>query len=177
AGSRCRRAAAIRAAAPAPWPRRSARWPPAARRPPATRPGAGAAAPNRSPPGRWPPRVRRRRQWSPGGNASARRRRRMAIGTPHTTLCGSTTTRAAARPRPGLSSGPMAGRGLFEHARVRRSWVDFHLGYQPAFDGLRGIGVTTFILYHCIIAFENTNQSWFLPGAYLWLELFFVQSG
>ena len=71
----------------------------------------------------------------------------------------------------------MAGRGLFEHARVRRSWVDFHLGYQPAFDGLRGIGVTTFILYHCIIAFENTNQSWFLPGAYLWLELFFVQSG
>ena len=55
--------------------------------------------------------------------------------------------------------------------------MDFHLGYQPAFDGLRGIGVTTFILYHCIIAFENTNQSWFLPGAYLWLELFFVQSG
>jgi peptidoglycan/LPS O-acetylase OafA/YrhL len=60
---------------------------------------------------------------------------------------------------------------------VREGWVDFRLGYQPAFDGLRGLGVTTFILYHCIIAFEGTNRSWFLPGAYLWLELFFVQSG
>jgi|SoiMethySBSTD1v2_1073268.scaffolds.fasta_scaffold20074_3 peptidoglycan/LPS O-acetylase OafA/YrhL len=71
----------------------------------------------------------------------------------------------------------MAGGALFEHDRVRRHWVDFRLGYQPSFDGLRGIGVTTFILYHCIIAFEHENQSWFLPGAYLWLELFFVQSG
>ena len=71
----------------------------------------------------------------------------------------------------------MAGGGLFRHARVREHWVDFRLGYQPAFDGLRGIGVTTFILYHGIITYEGTNRSWFLPGAYLWLELFFVQSG
>jgi peptidoglycan/LPS O-acetylase OafA/YrhL len=60
---------------------------------------------------------------------------------------------------------------------VREHWVDFRLGYQPAFDGLRGIGVTTFILYHGIITYESANRSWFLPGAYLWLELFFVQSG
>jgi peptidoglycan/LPS O-acetylase OafA/YrhL len=71
----------------------------------------------------------------------------------------------------------MAGGGLFRGAGVRDGWVDFRLGYQPAFDGLRGLGVTTFILYHGIVAFEGTNRSWFLPGAYLWLELFFVQSG
>jgi peptidoglycan/LPS O-acetylase OafA/YrhL len=71
----------------------------------------------------------------------------------------------------------MAGGGLFRGTGVRGDWVDFRLGYQPAFDGLRGLGVTTFILYHCIISFEGTNRSWFLPGAYLWLELFFVQSG
>ncbi len=71
----------------------------------------------------------------------------------------------------------MAGGSLFGGAGVRGGWVDFRLGYQPAFDGLRGLGVTTFILYHSIIAFEGTNRSWFLPGAYLWLELFFVQSG
>lgn len=71
----------------------------------------------------------------------------------------------------------MAGGGLFTGDRWRGGWVDFRLGYQPGFDGLRGLGVTTFVLYHCIISFEATNESWFLPGAYLWLELFFVQSG
>jgi peptidoglycan/LPS O-acetylase OafA/YrhL len=71
----------------------------------------------------------------------------------------------------------MAGGGLFRHARVRQHWVDFRLSYQPAFDGLRGIGVTTFILYHGVLNYESENRSWFLPGAFLWLELFFVQSG
>jgi peptidoglycan/LPS O-acetylase OafA/YrhL len=71
----------------------------------------------------------------------------------------------------------MPGGRAFTQDRVRRDWVDFRLGYQPAFDGLRGLGVMTFILYHGIISFEGTNRSWFLPGAYLWLELFFVQSG
>jgi peptidoglycan/LPS O-acetylase OafA/YrhL len=56
-------------------------------------------------------------------------------------------------------------------------WVDFRLGYQPAFDGLRGLGVTTFILYHGVASYEAALRSWLLPGAYLWLELFFVQSG
>ncbi len=71
----------------------------------------------------------------------------------------------------------MAGEGLFGGAGVRGGWVDFRLGYQPAFDGLRGLGVTTFILYHAVLSFEGTNESWFLPGAFLWLEMFFVQSG
>jgi len=72
----------------------------------------------------------------------------------------------------------MAGGSLFEHAAVRRGWVDFQLGYQPAFNGLRGIGVTTIVLYHCLFAFEDANQSWYvLPGAWMWLELFFTQSG
>jgi peptidoglycan/LPS O-acetylase OafA/YrhL len=71
----------------------------------------------------------------------------------------------------------MAGGSLLARARTRNDWVDFRLGYQPAFDGLRGLGVTTFVIYHAIISFEATNSSWFFPGAYLWLELFFVQSG
>jgi peptidoglycan/LPS O-acetylase OafA/YrhL len=71
----------------------------------------------------------------------------------------------------------MAGGGLFGRDPSRGGWVDFRLGYQPAFDGLRGLGVTSFVLYHCVISFEASNESWFLPGAYLWLELFFVQSG
>ncbi|HEX5365125.1 MAG TPA: acyltransferase [Acidimicrobiales bacterium] len=71
----------------------------------------------------------------------------------------------------------MAGGRLFDDAAARRGWVDFRLGYQPAFDGLRGVGVTSILLFHCVIAYENASQSWLLPGAYLWLEMFFVQSG
>lgn len=56
-------------------------------------------------------------------------------------------------------------------------WVDFRLGYQPAFDGLRGIGVSSFVVYHGIVLYEGTLSSRILPGAFLWLELFFVQSG
>ena len=59
----------------------------------------------------------------------------------------------------------------------QEGWVDFRLGYQPGFDGLRGLAVTSFILYHGVVAYEATFDSSFLPGAFLWLEFFFVQSG
>ena len=71
----------------------------------------------------------------------------------------------------------MAGGNVHRNGRVRGPWVDFRLGYQPAFDGLRGIGVTIIVLYHGAILYQGRTHPSFLPGAQMWLELFFVQSG
>src|SRR5690349_20672266 len=56
-------------------------------------------------------------------------------------------------------------------------WLDFRLGFQPAFDGLRGIAILSFMIFHGVVAYKSTVGSSFLPGAYLWRECFFVQSG
>jgi len=44
------------------------------------------------------------------------------------------------------------------------------LGYMPALDGIRGIGVVCMMLYH------GEWQKW-MPGGYLWLSTFFTLSG
>ena len=71
----------------------------------------------------------------------------------------------------------MAGGKVHRSGRLRGPWVDFRLGYQPAFDGLRGIGVTIIVLYHGAILYQGQTHPSLLPGAQMWLELFFVQSG
>lgn len=56
-------------------------------------------------------------------------------------------------------------------------WVDFRIGYQPAFNGFRGIGILTFCLYHAQVANYGEVRTALVPGAFLWLDMFFVQSG
>src|SRR5260221_9293879 len=56
-------------------------------------------------------------------------------------------------------------------------WIDFRIGRQAAFNGFRGVGIITFILYHGQALYRGTDALPFLSGAFLWLEMFFVQSG
>ncbi len=60
----------------------------------------------------------------------------------------------------------------------KASGVGFRLSYQPAFDGLRAVAIFLIILYHAYFARPTTH--WQFPqisGAFLGVEMFFVQSG
>jgi peptidoglycan/LPS O-acetylase OafA/YrhL len=53
----------------------------------------------------------------------------------------------------------------------------FRLGRQPALDGIRAVGITTFIVYHGQILWHRSEDvDVIFPGAFLWLDMFFVLS-
>ncbi|MCL4291818.1 MAG: acyltransferase [Acidimicrobiia bacterium] len=61
-----------------------------------------------------------------------------------------------------------------------RGWIDFRLGYQPAFNGLRGVAFALIILYHAEVYRPDAHGWTLIPtasGSFLGLEMFFVQSG
>ncbi len=60
---------------------------------------------------------------------------------------------------------------------VDDGWIDFRLGFQPAFNGLRGIAVFSVMVFHGIVTYEGRANRSFLQGGFLGLEIFFVQSG
>jgi len=60
---------------------------------------------------------------------------------------------------------------------ARDDWVDFRIGFQPGFNGFRGVGILTFLLYHAQVANYGKVNTALVPGAFLWLDMFFVQSG
>ena len=57
-----------------------------------------------------------------------------------------------------------------------RGWVDYRVGYHESFNGFRGFAILTFVLYHGQ-GFSGGAGVDFFNGAFLWLEMFFVQSG
>ena len=57
-----------------------------------------------------------------------------------------------------------------------RGWVDYRIGYHESFNGFRGFAILTFVLYHGQ-GFSGGPGVDFFNGAFLWLEMFFVQSG
>jgi peptidoglycan/LPS O-acetylase OafA/YrhL len=62
-------------------------------------------------------------------------------------------------------------------SRDAHGWIDFRIGYQAAFNGLRGFAIVTFMIYHGQMIYQNGQNIRVLPGAFFWLEMFFVQSG
>jgi peptidoglycan/LPS O-acetylase OafA/YrhL len=62
-------------------------------------------------------------------------------------------------------------------SRDAGGWIDFRIGYQAAFNGLRGFAIVTFMIYHGQAIFQSARNVRVLPGAFFWLEMFFVQSG
>jgi peptidoglycan/LPS O-acetylase OafA/YrhL len=60
-------------------------------------------------------------------------------------------------------------------ADARPHTAPFRLGYQRAFDGMRGAAVLCLLVYHTLIAHSRDPGA--VRGAYLWVEMFFVQSG
>jgi peptidoglycan/LPS O-acetylase OafA/YrhL len=60
-------------------------------------------------------------------------------------------------------------------AGARPETARFRLGYQGAFDGMRAAAVLCLLVYHTLIA--HSRDPGVVRGAYLWVEMFFVQSG
>jgi peptidoglycan/LPS O-acetylase OafA/YrhL len=60
-------------------------------------------------------------------------------------------------------------------ATVRAATTPFHLGYQRGFDGMRGAAVLMLLVYHALLV--TSREPSLVSGAYLWVEMFFVQSG
>lgn len=75
----------------------------------------------------------------------------------------------------GFHPPPVADTPVELSRRAPDRWIGYRIGYQPSFDGLRGVGILIVLLYHAISL--DTGRYDILAGGYIWVDLFFVQSG
>lgn len=62
-------------------------------------------------------------------------------------------------------------------ARPDTEWSDFHLGFRPSLEGLRGVAVLLVVAFHCLTFFDFPLYERTARGGFIGVDVFFTLSG